>query len=810
MWIRLIPVDASDLSAIDIRDALVGVGRDRGDFRQLPPSRTARLSERHARLYGKDGVLYVVDLGSRHGTFLNGRALTDKPVALKAGDEINFGGDLPFRIELPANGAEEGRAREAADTTLRLEPLDPHKGPDPIRVERFPFSISKQAPAFAKYAERAGAELDFISRRHAQLSRKDGQILLQDLGSTNGTFVDDRAVGQEPIVLTSGQRVAFGGDYFVYRVVLEGQPAARPPAPAPSARRSAGAELDKTTFLAAGTTFLDILCADDLRRRSQGGTDPAAGAAEEGGQALETASASGRLDRKARSRRSIDRATWRRLQLGAFAVTALLGTLGYFALRDTPIERIESLLTAGRGAEALALARSSSESLQGDSTFERLALRALAATTLGPWLDAYDDADFARMRNVLEAGRAAAPTQPAELDYLDTLTLIGDVERAVGQHGGGGTPWRLLDPEAAKARELVDAWNRPRPDKRQATQRLLGALPSSDEALMRRYRDAYQKAASDIRGLESRLAVYEPAVEQLGAMLTRHLRDGSLDRLGADLDDYAGRYSQLGGFDALREDLRNYRALTAAVTEQRVADAVRLATTRFHAPPFAEAAERLVREKLPQQTFLDAYAAALDAWRAGQTTSALTQLEALSSGPAGEIAQRETARMRGITEEVSALQGRKPSEDYDERLLRLYRGLDPSRDQYILTLFKDKYANSRAAVEKRALQAAKAAADALADYRAQGGITSTLRLRSGVSSVYKQRAAVLSRAASGARRARRLYAQAQRTPAESQEAVLTEIEREVALQHQALDELTGVMAESTLRGKQALLPERLR
>ena len=51
------------------------------------------MSRRHARIApGKDGKLYLIDLQSRNGTYLNGRRIT-APVALSAGDKIDFGGE---------------------------------------------------------------------------------------------------------------------------------------------------------------------------------------------------------------------------------------------------------------------------------------------------------------------------------------------------------------------------------------------------------------------------------------------------------------------------------------------------------------------------------------------------------------------------------------------------------------------------------------------------------------------------------------------------------------------------------------------
>jgi pSer/pThr/pTyr-binding forkhead associated (FHA) protein len=48
------------------------------------------VSQLHARLFRRDGSLYVEDLGSTNGTFLNRKKLTG-PVALRRGDRIQVG-----------------------------------------------------------------------------------------------------------------------------------------------------------------------------------------------------------------------------------------------------------------------------------------------------------------------------------------------------------------------------------------------------------------------------------------------------------------------------------------------------------------------------------------------------------------------------------------------------------------------------------------------------------------------------------------------------------------------------------------------
>lgn len=56
-----------------------------------------------------------------------------------------------------------------------------------------------------------------ISRRHATLACRNGEFFLDDLGSTNGTFVNGRRIGRTKI--TPGDRVSVGNTVLELRVV---------------------------------------------------------------------------------------------------------------------------------------------------------------------------------------------------------------------------------------------------------------------------------------------------------------------------------------------------------------------------------------------------------------------------------------------------------------------------------------------------------------------------------------------------------------------------------------------------------------
>jgi pSer/pThr/pTyr-binding forkhead associated (FHA) protein len=59
------------------------------------------------------------------------------------------------------------------------------------------------------------------SRRHASIGWRDGRVLLRDLGSTNGTFLNGERVSGEA-ALASGDRIRIGGFEIVYCCVEAG------------------------------------------------------------------------------------------------------------------------------------------------------------------------------------------------------------------------------------------------------------------------------------------------------------------------------------------------------------------------------------------------------------------------------------------------------------------------------------------------------------------------------------------------------------------------------------------------------------
>ena len=53
-----------------------------------------------------------------------------------------------------------------------------------------------------------------ISRQHCEIFEQDGQLMVRDLNSKNGTFVGNQPIGDEPVVLADGELLTIGAVTF--------------------------------------------------------------------------------------------------------------------------------------------------------------------------------------------------------------------------------------------------------------------------------------------------------------------------------------------------------------------------------------------------------------------------------------------------------------------------------------------------------------------------------------------------------------------------------------------------------------------
>ncbi len=262
MQLILKPIGHPELGEIIVNDTLFAVGRHEKPFDGYDPRLVTRLSRRHARIFEQNGVIYLADLGSLNGTTVDGQAVGTAPVILRAGAEICFAG-LCYQVEIL--GAAASQALQHSDRTLValvLKPQDPGSGLEPIVVSEFPFLINKRDEVFARYGERWPDELQYLSRRHAHIFVRENSPYIEDLGSTNGTYVRGVRIEEHARPLTNGDVVAFGGTCFVYDVELVHRDATVAKQPLDPTHVGIS-DSTRTTFVTSASSFLEIFCTDD-------------------------------------------------------------------------------------------------------------------------------------------------------------------------------------------------------------------------------------------------------------------------------------------------------------------------------------------------------------------------------------------------------------------------------------------------------------------------------------------------------------------------------------------------------------------
>jgi pSer/pThr/pTyr-binding forkhead associated (FHA) protein len=502
--IVLEPLTHPELGQVAIDDSLFAIGRTEPPFAGYPPELVADLSRRHARIFVEGGDAWLADLGSKNGTTVNGAPVRQAIVPLRDGDEINLARVLAYRVRLRAAApASASPAPPARLASLTLVPERAELGLETIVITSFPFLISKVDDTFARYKEKEPHQVGYLSRRHAHIFLKGGVPWVEDLGSTNGTFIGTARLDEHAHELKDGDVLAFGGHHFVYRVGLQWEQPVGPSMPDPTVTRvavpaaaaAAAGEADRTTFVASAGSFLDIFCIDQGAAKEDevnpAGMPPAAEAQEQDrrprGKAalmaaalLEAMGAAGDAD-KARLRR------WM-AALGALALVLVLAVYQSGAPQRSLQQRVDSGDFAGASALAVDyLARD-----PGNAELRALGTEALLKAELPPWMAHMKAKRFdraaqavARMRRISRNNLDAAP-------LVAEIAWIGELEQFVGARGGADAPPRT-PADGARIRQWLQQWQ----DDQQAHQRAAATISVYVPA----FRDTYAQAVSDLRKL---------------------------------------------------------------------------------------------------------------------------------------------------------------------------------------------------------------------------------------------------------------------------------------------------------------------
>lgn len=208
------------------------------------------VSRRHLGIEWRGHAWYLLDLGSTNGVFVDGRRITELPIT--ATTQVLLGDAVtgpPVTVLLDAarpSPPPAGTPPPAPPTPQRIPPV-PERRRDamPRALQAAPHlqSLLYNLPDAAQHdpirvqgAQTIGRTPDndivvndvLASRHHARVVSSPQGLLIEDLGSANGTHVNGQRIARDqPVAVSDGAVITIGNSDFVVagRALTKGRPA---------------------------------------------------------------------------------------------------------------------------------------------------------------------------------------------------------------------------------------------------------------------------------------------------------------------------------------------------------------------------------------------------------------------------------------------------------------------------------------------------------------------------------------------------------------------------------------------------------
>ncbi len=795
---------ADRLTEIRIDENLFAIGRAEAPFDTSPPEAVAQLSRRHARIFIEHGFVYIADLASKNGTAVNGTPVRETPARIRSGDVISFGSKLSYRVQFAPRTQ---RLSAPKPIGVTLTPQRDDLGLHPIELAQFPFLVSKTDDTFSRYREHFPHQVNYVSRRHAHVFIKGGAPFVEDLGSTNGTFVNGERLGASAVELKNGDTIAFGGTHFVYKVHLHGDESESTLTEmvAQVAKPSHDDEFDsdKTTFVGSAHSFLDIFCVDQAAAREDEVNEEAQPLpAEEKRQDARAAKRSKFALFVSELRRVLandDPRAGRRTRIIAACALAVLvaGGAALFYI-GSPERHAKSLMASGEFGEAATVTNDYLTTHPKDAQFAAMNTEAVLKSNVPRWLVALKKGDFASADAIIAQMRALGEHNADVHSLVDELEWIGKLEGFAMSRGGADAPIRMYGDEP-RISAILKHWEADAAGHQRDLDRIAGYVPE--------FRDPYALALSHLRKLQSDDSVYLAAIDRLDASIVKSLGQDDPDAINATLKEYADKYPRLAGLDRVRADLDAYAALRRSLNGPSLAPlAVSVSKANFSTPPFQEKFRQMRASQLPPPDVLAQYATVADAWNHGQSAQAIDALQKLTQGAWSPTVQKELAHKKAVAAQFADLQKARGSKGYEDALLSFYETLDLDGDTFYAKAVAPDVAALKDKATARAQTLMAQAQTSWQQYRTNGGIGGSQRLESGVSDVFRTQARLLSDAQDAATRGMRIFRQVKADSATAKwTALASEIDTEADLQRRSLQDLRMVLEPGLLNTKLSLI-----
>ncbi len=207
--------------------ATIRVGRDTGDCQIVfDHAQFPAVSRKHAEFRFTGGQWLVCDLNSSFGTFVDGQKI-NAPQPVRVGSRVQFGTQGPIlRVvwfeetqAAPPRNSGNPFQQQSANPFQNQTPAAPPNQNSNAQLEfvdanspTAPFKINKDSNWLGR--DSSGdvvfdANAVMVSRKHAEIRRANGEFIIHDNGSFNGTLVNDQRISA-PTPLYHEDRIELG------------------------------------------------------------------------------------------------------------------------------------------------------------------------------------------------------------------------------------------------------------------------------------------------------------------------------------------------------------------------------------------------------------------------------------------------------------------------------------------------------------------------------------------------------------------------------------------------------------------------
>jgi pSer/pThr/pTyr-binding forkhead associated (FHA) protein len=202
--------DGTDGIAYNLLGDQIDIGRTEGDLLFEDP----HLAPRHARIVASLAGRVLTPLENRNGIYVRLRGSVD----LQDGDHLLVGKQV-LRFELLTDAERNLRPALEHGVVVFGTPVRPPwarlRQVTPASITRDIFHLTRPDVVLGRETgDIVFSDDEFMSRRHAQIAFRNGRGHLEDLGSSNGTFLRLRG----PHGLNSGDLIRMGDELLRFEI----------------------------------------------------------------------------------------------------------------------------------------------------------------------------------------------------------------------------------------------------------------------------------------------------------------------------------------------------------------------------------------------------------------------------------------------------------------------------------------------------------------------------------------------------------------------------------------------------------------